>query len=66
MNRTKLRVIANNIILCERDIEQGKDVEFNQNKIEKYMSMLSMEDVLRMDEYIMKNTRKIMESIDNN
>lgn len=66
MNRTKLRVIANNIILCEREIEQGKDVEFNQNKIEKYMSMLSMEDVLRMDEYIMKNTRKIMESIDNN
>lgn len=58
MQRAKLRVIATNIMLCEKEIRQGKNVKENENKIKKYMSALSMEDVLKMDEYIMKNFDK--------
>ena len=58
MQRAKLRVIATNIMLCEKEIRQGKNVKENENKIKKYMSVLSMEDVLKMDEYIMKNFDK--------
>lgn len=58
MQRAKLRVIATNIMLCEKEIRQGKDVKENENKIRKYMSALSIEDVLKMDEYIMKNFDK--------
>jgi hypothetical protein len=58
MQRAKLRVIATNIMLCEKEIRQGKNVKENENKIKEYMSVLSMEDVLKMDEYIMKNFDK--------
>lgn len=58
MQRAKLRVIATNIMLCEKEIRQGKNVKENENKIKEYMSALSMEDVLKMDEYIMKNFDK--------
>ena len=58
MQRAKLRVIATNIMLCEKEIRQGKNVKENENKIRKYMSTLSMEDVLKIDEYIMKNFDK--------
>ena len=58
MQRAKLRVIATNIMLCEKEIRQGKNVKENENKIREYMSALSMEDILKMDEYIMKNFDK--------
>ena len=58
MQRAKLRVIATNIMLCEKKIRQGKNVKENENKIKEYMSTLSIEDVLKMDEYIMKNFDK--------
>ena len=58
MQRAKLRLIATNIMLCEKEIRQGKNVKENENKIREYMSTLSMEDVLKMDEYIMKNFDK--------
>ena len=58
MQRAKLRVIATNIMLCEKEIRQGKNVKENENKIKEYMSTLSMEDVLKVDEYIMKNFDK--------
>ena len=58
MQRAKLRVIATNIMLCEKEIRQGKNVKENENKIREYMSTLSMEDILKMDEYIMKNFDK--------
>lgn len=58
MQRAKLRVIATNIMLCEKEIRQGKNVKENENKIKEYMSVLSMEDVLKMDEYIMRNFDK--------
>lgn len=58
MQRAKLRVIATNIMLCEKEIQQGKNVKENENKIREYMSALSMEDVLKIDEYIMKNFDK--------
>lgn len=58
MQRAKLKVIATNIMLCEKEIRQGKNVKENENKIKEYMSVLSMEDVLQMDEYIMKNFDK--------
>ena len=58
MQKAKLRVIATNIMLCEKEIRQGKNVKENENKIREYMSTLSMEDVLKMDEYIMKNFDK--------
>ena len=58
MQRAKLRVIATNIMLCEKEIRQGKNVKETENKIREYMSTLSMEDVLKIDEYIMKNFDK--------
>lgn len=58
MQRAKLRIIATNIMLCEKEIRQGKNVKENENKIKEYMSVLSMEDILKMDEYIMKNFDK--------
>ena len=58
MQKAKLRVIATNIMLCEKEIRQGKNVKENENKIKEYMSALSMEDILKMDEYIMKNFDK--------
>ena len=58
MQRAKLRVIATNIMLCEKEIRQGKNVKENENKIREYMSTLSMEDILKIDEYIMKNFDK--------
>ena len=58
MQRAKLRVIATNIMLCEKEIRQGKNVKENENKIREYMSTLSMEDVLKMDGYIMKSFDK--------
>ena len=58
MQKAKLRVIATNIMLCEKEIRQGKNVKENENKIREYMSTLSMEDVLKIDEYIMKNFDK--------
>ena len=58
MQKAKLRVIATNIMLCEKEIRQGKNVKENENKIREYMSVLSMEDVLKIDEYIMKNFDK--------
>ena len=45
MQRAKLRVIATNIMLCAKEIRQGKNVKENENKIREYMSALSMEDV---------------------
>ena len=32
MQRAKLRVIATNIMLCEKEIRQGKNVKENENK----------------------------------
>ena len=58
MQRAKLRVIDTNIMLCEKEIRQGKNVKENENKIKEYMSALSMEDILKMDKYIMKNFDK--------
>ena len=58
MQRAKLRVIATNIMLCEKEIRQGKNVKENKNKIREYMSTLSIEDILKIDEYIMKNFDK--------
>ena len=58
MQKAKLTVIATNIMLCEKEIRQGKNVKENENKIKEYMSALSMEDILKMDEYIMKNFDK--------
>ena len=58
MQRAKLRVIATNIMSCEKEIRQGKNIKENENKIKEYMSALSMEDILKMDEYIMKNFDK--------
>lgn len=58
MQRAKLRVIATNIMLCEKEIRQGNNVKENENKIKEYMSALSMGDILKMDEYIMKNFDK--------
>ena len=58
MQKAKLRVIATNIMLCEKEIRQGKNVKENENKIREYMSTLSMEDILKIDEYIMKNFDK--------
>lgn len=45
MNEVKLDEIAQIIVKAEREIALGKDVQFNKDKIEYYMTSLSFPDL---------------------
>lgn len=48
----ELRRVAKSIAALEKEISLGNNVKENQNKIQLYMSRLSLEDMLWVDEYI--------------
>lgn len=50
----KIKQIAEKILKLERECQEGKDVQENMAKIEKITSILSLEDMLEVDDYITK------------
>jgi TATA-box binding protein (TBP) (component of TFIID and TFIIIB) len=50
----RIKNIANKIANLEKEILLGKSVQENQQKIENIVSTLSLEDMLEIDEYILK------------
>jgi hypothetical protein len=50
----RIKNIANKIVNLEKEILLGKNVQENQQKIESIVSTLSLEDMLEIDEYILK------------
>lgn len=47
-----IKLVAQKIVKAEKELCLGKNVQENQQKIEKIMSSLSFEDVLLLDDYI--------------
>ena len=52
----ELKKIAQRIRNLEELIRLGKNVKSNQDEIQKIMNILSIEDMLEIDEYIMSKT----------
>jgi TATA-box binding protein (TBP) (component of TFIID and TFIIIB) len=50
----RIKNIANKIANLEKEMLLGKSVQENQQKIENIVSTLSLEDMLEIDEYILK------------
>lgn len=48
MKKRDLKIIAQKIINCEREIALGKDVQSNEDKIELYMKNLSPADLMQV------------------
>lgn len=46
---------AKKIVDLENEVRMGKDVKSAQHEIENIMSTLSIEDLLEIDEYIVRN-----------
>jgi hypothetical protein len=52
-NKNKhLKLLAEKIVLLEKELELGKNVKENQAKIEEIILSLSFEEVLELDNYI--------------
>lgn len=49
-----IKLVAQKIVKAEKELLLGKNVQENQQKIEKIMSSLSFEDVLLLDDYIQR------------
>ena len=54
-NKKDLKKIAKQIADLEKEIRLGKDVKSAEHQIEVLMCSLSLEDMLELDEYILKN-----------
>lgn len=52
MNKRDIRIIGQKIINAEREIALGKDVQSNEDKIQKYMENLSPADLLAVTYYV--------------
>jgi TATA-box binding protein (TBP) (component of TFIID and TFIIIB) len=50
----RIKNIANKIANLEKEMLLGKNIQENQQKIENIVSTLSFEDMLEIDEYILK------------
>ncbi len=48
MKKRDIKIIAQKIINCEREIALGKDVQSNEDKIELYMKNLSPADLVQI------------------
>ena len=59
MNKKEIQIIGQKIINAEREIALGKNIEFNEDKIETYMKNLSPWDLIAVTLYV-------EEHIDNN
>lgn len=49
-----IKLVAQKIVEAEKELLLGRNVQENQQKIEKIMSSLSFEDVLLLDDYIQR------------
>ena len=58
MNKKELKVIAQKVINAEREIRLGKDVQFNEEKIQNYLQSLPLNDLVKVTMYI-DNKEKI-------
>ena len=54
MNKKDIQIIGQKIINAEREIALGKDVQSNEDKIQKYMENLSPTDLLTVVDYVGK------------
>lgn len=52
MKNKDIKILADKIIECERDINLGKNVKENQEKIEAIMLSLTFDDLFKLDNYI--------------
>jgi predicted small secreted protein len=52
MNKRDIQIIGQKIINAEREIALGKDVQSNEDKIQKYMENLSPADLLAVTFYV--------------
>ena len=48
MKKNDLKIIAQKILNAEREIDLGKDVQSNEDKIQNYMSTLSQYDLVQL------------------
>lgn len=54
----KLERVANKIIKLERKISLGKNVQETEFEIQKIMDSLTIEDMMFIDDYIMKKQKQ--------
>ena len=52
MRKQEQKIIAQKIINAEREIKLGKNIELNEEKIQKYMQNLPLNDLIKITEYI--------------
>lgn len=52
MNKKEIKIISQKIINAEQEIALGKNVQFNKDKIEKYMESLSPTDLVNVMLYL--------------
>lgn len=50
--KNKIKILSEKIARYEEQIHLGKNVQENQNKIEKIMESLSVDDYLQIEDYI--------------
>lgn len=55
MKKRDIQIIGQKIINAEREIALGKDVQSNEDKIQKYMENLSPADLLAVTFYVENN-----------
>jgi len=55
MKKREIQIIGQKIINAEREIALGKDIQSNEDKIQKYMENLSPADLLAVTFYIENN-----------
>ncbi len=53
--KKKLRVIADKIVMFEKKLQKGENMNENMAKLEELTSSLSPDEMMEVDEYILKN-----------
>lgn len=54
MKDKEIKCLSEQIVALEKEMRLGKNVKENQDKIENIMSTLSIEEMLQIDDYIIK------------
>lgn len=50
----RIKILANKIVQIEEQIALGNNVKENQNKIQSITDSLTLEEILQVDEYIIR------------
>lgn len=59
ISKKKIKKIAKQILELENEMQLGKSVQENMQKIEEIVSSLSLGEMILLDEYIQKNFDKL-------